>query len=231
MDEKFIVLSRPRTGSTLLVKIMNKLDGVYCADEIFNNINVTTEKSSEPIKFLKRFFNTALNKKISIKGFKLHYDHAQTGKLKQIWAYLGEKKYIRIIQLKRRNLLRVVASFEKAMLTQSWATFSEHDACKKNIKVTLSHEKCLRNFLNITEDEKKYHDLFKSHNIIVIYYEDLYADYDKVIYNIQDLLNIPRKKIDNICKVRTVKLHDEITNYWELKEKFINTEWENFFED
>ena len=73
---------------------------------------------------------------------------------------------------------------------------------------------------------------FKNNKKIQITYEELAKDPIKETNKIQEFLEIkPIKLSTRLKKQNKIPLSKSIKNYWELKEKFKNRRWEEYFEE
>lgn len=123
----FVVVSEPRTGSTVLTHKLELLDNVSCQGEIFHpdeiyssakvdSIPTREERDSDPISFLQKILEQTFIQRGQSKtiGFKLFFDHNAT-----ITSYVLDKK-IPTILLERRNKLAQYSSLKIAKKTGKW---------------------------------------------------------------------------------------------------------------
>ena len=82
--------------------------------------NVWQIKQDNPVDFLDKLVFREMPQYISAVGFKLFYYHAQKGKEQAVWDYLKDAKEIKIIHLKRKNILKTYVSQEIALKTDNW---------------------------------------------------------------------------------------------------------------
>lgn len=240
----FIILCSGRTGSNFLLGLLNSHSRVVAFGEIFQNppiIGWSLQGYSQSKRAVEQFNNLPVDfleervfKKFPLHiravGFKIFYYHAQKDPYKQVWDYLINKNDLRIIHNKRRNILRTYLSTQLAFLHNVWVNTSGENVYYPPI--TLNYEKCLEAFIQIREWELKYDQLFHKHEIYNAYYEELSKDYLREMDKIQDFL---RLNIE-ITRPQTFKqsrapLTRAIENYHELKERFLGSPWEAFFEE
>jgi LPS sulfotransferase NodH len=132
---KFVIVSRGRTGSTLLRTSLATHHQIKMFGEFFRipdriiwhpNFGHETDRahklaSTDPANFFdNRVFRT-YPQNIKAAGFKIFYYHAEEGNFKQVWKYLVEQKDMRIIHNKRRNILKTQLSDKRAWQTGQWA--------------------------------------------------------------------------------------------------------------
>jgi LPS sulfotransferase NodH len=248
---KFIVLGQARTGSNFLLSLLDSHEQVVTYGELFvaqNSIGWHRLKYDEywqskslislmlhqPQKFLQKKVFRKYPSPIEAVGFKIFYNQAKEGDLKKVWKFLQSQQNIKIIHLKRRNLLQSLMSLKKALITNQWIAVNQKESKDKlpDISITLAYEDCLHYFQK-THDYMLYYDtFFYQHPMVDIYYEDLCADNTNQIKVIQDFLGLNYQPLKcYTLKQSSLSLSESITNYFELKEQFQNTIWSIFFED
>ena len=131
---RFIVLADARTGSYMLVQALDSHPNVTCFSELFNwqldyvdfNVAGYDNSSAEDKALRDRDFERFLRERIycprpveiRATGFKLLYSH--------VWGYTGllerlvEDSEVRIVHLRRRNLLRMFVSSKLAEASGVW---------------------------------------------------------------------------------------------------------------
>ena len=128
---RFIILSQPRTGSTLLAEALNSSPEIRCFGEIFNflwdaidyRIEGYDIRSADdlalrikaPRDFLRSRIFCEHPGAIRAVGFKFHYQHYMAAP--GVWQALQEDEGLSVIHLQRRNLLRVLISDKLAERT------------------------------------------------------------------------------------------------------------------
>ncbi|RDH83768.1 MAG: hypothetical protein DIZ80_06420 [endosymbiont of Galathealinum brachiosum] len=123
----FVVISEPRTGSTVLTHKLELIDNVSCQGEIFHPDNIHSsvtsdsiptlqQRQSSPIEFLSKVVEQTYLQRGNSKliGFKLFFDHNE-----EILKYVIEKK-TPIVLLERTNKLAQYSSLKIAQKTGIW---------------------------------------------------------------------------------------------------------------
>ena len=241
--QKFVVLARPRTGSNLLVSLLQSHPNLRLFYELFNKSlsnktfwdfinydidNVYQYKEEEPVSFLKKLVYREMPQSVSGVGFKLFYTHARSSNENQVWDYLKESKDLNIIHLKRKNLLKTHLSEQVALKTQIWVG-------KKNpsqiYPIELDYNHALEFFNSVKEQEEKHYNFFSDHNIFEVNYEDLVKDIEFYSRKIQGFLKLPYKPLYiSTPKQSSIPLSQAISNFMELKEKFDGSPWSDLFQ-
>jgi LPS sulfotransferase NodH len=241
---RFIILGRSRTGSNLLRHLLNEHSQVKVYSELFRNENEIdwgfpeisgwngslSLYQKDPVKFLEKKVFGKYPRSISAVGFKLFYYHAQTGQLKTLWDYFKDRTEIRIVHLKRKNILRTHLSRKKADITGAWANISGQP--DEQVQFTIDYEECRLDFERTRAWEQDYDSFFQNHPKIEVIYEQLAQDYQSEIGRVQEFLGLPLEPLaPKTYKQAQLPLSESIYNFLELKGKFVGTPWEDFFEN
>ena len=130
----FLIVSGPRTGSHMLAQALNSSRDIVCFREVFNYLfdfiqfdvdgydNSSARdlalREEDPLRFLDERIFCRYPEEIRAVGFKYHYE--------QGWAYRGLRERLvgdtelRVVHLRRRNLLRMLLSREIATASGVW---------------------------------------------------------------------------------------------------------------
>lgn len=250
---QFIVLAQARTGSNLLQFLLASHKNVFLAHEIFNhredvrkaihNIPTILQLDDDPIEYVESCIYANHKKHIKAAGFKLLYYQAHNDEWKEIWEYL-RSPHIKVIHLKRRNLLDRYLSFKLAMRSDVWIAFKnkENGASKDKGPIILEPDECFNDFRNSLNQQKELDELFKDQPKLDVIYEDLRANIPDESRRVQEFLGLkfqdlaPRTK-----KQQTKKKSEVIANYEELRaeltqalssgDQWAREEWLEFFDD
>lgn len=239
--QKILLLGTARVGSTLLQSYLNKHPEIYCEGEIYNTDHLKmygkadklkAQMNDDAIKFLATYGYPKHSKKIKYAGFKLFYSHFKTEKTKAIWRYLIQNKEIKIIHIKRRNLLRNFLSLKIAVKTNEWRSFNENSN-SENKKTELTKEDCLYEFESQYNTTRQIEQKFKNHKIIEVYYSDLVNKKQETMNRIFNFLDTePIFLPDPVLKKQNPeRLSELILNFESLKSEFQHTPWESFFDE
>ncbi|WP_217385639.1 sulfotransferase [Dolichospermum sp. UHCC 0259] len=247
---KFIVLGQGRSGSNFLLGLLNSHSQVIAYGELFGfqDIDWSLPKynpyskfktlvsliNKNPEIFLERIILRKYLPLISAVGFKILYFHAKGDSGESVWHFLQNRQDIKIIHLKRKNLLKSFLSSKKALITNEWVVSSQKGINNKpkEVTVSLDYQECL-GYFKWTQASMETHDLlFANHQKIDVVYEDLSQDYESEMKRVQEFLELDYETLKpNTLKQSSLSLSESISNYLELKEKFQNTPWAIFFED
>jgi hypothetical protein len=241
---KFIVLGRSRVGSNFLLGLLNSHSRILAFGELLSDPNNMQVKVPDPVRSFRllaggqndpvRFLEDGVFRKypphICAVGFKLFYYHAQCENWKPTWKYLEEHKEIKIVHLKRHNILKTHLSWKKAALTSQWVETA--GAKTDGRSLALDYQECLKDFISTREWEQEYDLFFKNHPKLEVLYENLESDYESEMKRIQAFLGVDYEAVKPAThKQASQSLSNAISNHRELKEQFKHTPWEAFFEE
>jgi LPS sulfotransferase NodH len=241
---KYILLGAARTGSNLLRSLLNSHSRIVAFGELFRDRDrigwdlpgyFQNKKSRwmfqhDPVGFLRNEVFGDYPKRISAVGFKLFFHHAQSTDRRVIWPFLRDQTDLKIIHLKRRNLLRTYLSLQRATRTQQWVSRSKTPV--DHLPILLDDSRCLRAFQEMRASEQELDKYFEDSWKLDVVYEDLSGDYTQEMRRVLDFLDVAHETVmPSVYKQSRQSLSSEILNYAEMKERFQNTPWEEFFED
>ena len=225
---KFVIISDSRTGSTLLMQLLNSHPAVIALGEEFKNLHGSSSREVWNRIFRKR------PRPICWMGFKLFYFHPSKENDREVWDFIENDKQIVIIHLTRRNILRSYVSKQIGLKTQKWTENINrpHEISGEEKKVILDPGGCQENFESISGYIEQTEKRFKSHKIIPVVYEDLDKDKQTTMGRIYKNLDVADFKVNTYMKKQNPeKLKDLITNYSDLKKEFSDTKWEYLFDE
>ncbi|PZD71791.1 hypothetical protein C1752_04453 [Acaryochloris thomasi RCC1774] len=246
---KFIILCRSRVGSNLLLNLLQSHKNTRLFYELFStahsdkthwdfvnhNIDdVMQVKKKDPTGFIDDFVFRPMPHSVHAVGFKIFYYHASSGKEKCIWEHLKNMDGMRIIHLKRNNILKSLLSRTVAQRTGSWVKQSLHKTDSSQSKsVEFDYNQLLYSFESTKRMEQEYERFFKKNPLMNITYEDLLMEPLSELKRILDFLSLDFQtlKISTKKQSSDKSLSNAIVNYSELKQKFSGTPWKIFFEE
>ena len=224
---KFVVVSRSRTGSTLLMSLLDSHENIECAGEIFKELQRSSSKSVWFQHFGNRLSRT------QVVGFRLFYYHPFSGD-NEVWKFLKSDTSIVIIHLSRRNVLRTLISQRIGMKTNMWkqrkGEKGQISATEKRIHLSVSE--CEEFFVETKKFEIETRQSFEKHSMVEVVYEDIISDQSSTLNRVFSGLNVLNELTEtNLKKQNPESLSELCENYQELKKDFENSEWAVFFEE
>lgn len=251
----FIIVGMPRVGSSLLALSLAQSPEIKIYGELFHPLEserkgshfIETESGEvifykggdeDAIEFLLKNIWNEKNKHFKAVGFKLFAEMVQCQGTKYLFERLKKEiENLRIIIIKRLNLLDVFVSREKAIQTEIWCIFlnQKHlltDYASK-IKPIYVDPKILKDFFDLyIQTYQFYERFFKDLPNIQIIYEEMITNYSQTFNKIFDFLGVKAVEIISpLIKQNTQKHQEFIINYLELKEYFKDTPYSKFFND
>ena len=241
---RFVLLGRSRTGSNFLRGLLTANRAVTLFGEVFKNPRAIewgmqglpqTGRAldlyqTDPARFLGEYVYRAMPAHTKAVGFKLFYYHARSGPLAAIWDHLREAREIRVIHIKRANILRTHLSRARAERSSRWVNLDgEHE---DDAPIRLDTAACREDFERTRRWEEECERFFEGHPLLDVYYESLAEASPQESVRIQQFLGIPVEALTpQTHKQSRVPLVQAIENYAELKSAFRGTSWETFFEE
>ncbi|QDU60468.1 hypothetical protein Pan216_13090 [Planctomycetes bacterium Pan216] len=231
--QRFVVVGHSRTGWHLLRTALREHPNVACHHEPFHDRNPQAFPHSTPADIvLAEHLFTHYPGNIHAVGFKIQYEQPVYNPWWQsIWRLLRADTEIKLIHLKRTNLLARLLSECNALRTNRW--FVEAGT-RPPIPppVTLDPQRCRESFEWTKRQEKLVEEFFKDHEMMEIDFEDLVADVPDTLGRVQEYLGVPVVSIaPGTQRIEKRPLAEAIVNYKELKRAFQDSEWATFFED
>ena len=242
----FIILARSRTGSNFLRGLLNTHPQIIVLGELFQNDqqigwaypgysqshqNLALFRQ-KPVDFLSRKVFRNFPTQTKAVGFKIFYYHAHSGNWQPVWPYLQQQKNLRVIHIKRRNLLKTYLSKKKADLTDVWVHTNGNHQTRKPFSVALDFDECQETFSQTRAWENEYNAFFGNQKILEIFYEDLADDYAEEMERVFSFLDVEQFPVEPQTHKQSKKpLSETIENYSKIKSQFQGSEWEAFFED
>lgn len=241
---RFIILGRSRSGSNFLRGLLNSHSQIITFEELFKNPEMigwgldgysqdqrTLEQfRTDPIAFLEKNVFVKMPMEIKAVGFKLFYYHAHGTSLEPIWNYIKAHTEIRVLHIKRQNILKTHLSKKRAEITDSWINLTGEK--EQAPRITLDYEECKADFEQTRAWEDTYTQFFQQHHVLELVYEDLARNYAQRMEEVQAFLGVNRQAVQpQTFKQASRPLSEAITNYAELKHQFAGTPWQEFFTD
>jgi LPS sulfotransferase NodH len=235
---RFLLLGAARSGTNLLLGLLNSHPACFGGGEVFNSEHVKANtvpwklkldlpearlaelRMSDPVAFLDLLFRCGFMHEFTRVGFKLLYNqsYSQGEDFPAVLSYLAREKSVRVIHLKRRNLAARLVSERQALQTGIWA----HSVGSQHIApppVQITPRDLVESISRITARQSEYDRLFAGHHVLEIRYEDLAARPLATAKRAMQFLGLPTT--DRDPEAPFVKagsnLREAIANYDDLK--------------
>lgn len=243
---RFIILGRARSGSNLVRGSLMAHHQISVFGDIFRKDKVihwgipyypqTSRQLSlfqtDSARFVQQEVFGKFPRGIKAVGFKSLYPQQK----RQVWnpveAYLTAEKTIKIIHIKRRNILKAHLSLIKVDNHRDKWTNISGSPQETDQTYRLDYQTCLQAFEDTRRWEAEQDALFSNHPKLDMYYEDITANYDEQMRRVQEFLGVAYRQVRPLTyKQSQQSLSTSIANYQELKAKFVGTPWIEFFID
>jgi hypothetical protein len=235
---KYVIVSRGRTGTTYL---MSALRGHPNVVQLFEELEISDKwdtTASVLLKEGKTSYRDALNKiygphseTVQAVGFKILYPQGRPGKgmVDNAWDILTGMQDLRVIHLKRANMLETVRSLY-ASRYHSRGHLTGNDERSPLTPFPITVKECEYHFKEIRKWEEWIDKIFDGHPILTLYYDDLIRGLPSLV-QVQEFLGVrPTKIFADTRKVNVEPIEEVIENYQELRDYFLGTPWREFFE-
>lgn len=240
---RFIVVCRGRTGSNLLMHLLASHSRIRQHWEIFELHNPRRQQHKDRIceigslAYMNEFLVRQSNEQYV--GFKVIYYQLEPS-YEQRWGlpdmepvrrYLQEDLTLKVIHLKRRNILRSLVSDRVAAQNKTYILYSP-DRRDLETRIELSADECEREFRRVTENQQQFDRMFEQHRPLEMTYEALTAQQEQECRRVQDFLGVKYQRLESPTVQQIVRtLPEVLINYAELKQHFDGTEWSFMFDD
>lgn len=224
---RFIVLARSRTGSNMLLSMLNSHPRVRADGERFQRLN-----GACPDAVLADLF-APHPRRIRAVGCKVFYYHPLDGDPEQLMATLQALDRLHVIHLKRRNVLRTMLSRRIAAREDVWQIDRDEERpsiVTRRVRITPQE---IEKVCALTRQWEAAGDArFQDHPLLEVFYEDLVENVDREFQRIVRFLGLPGgKPIVQTRRQNPEPLSELIVNYAELKVAFRNSALAPFFDE
>ncbi len=240
--KKFLILSSQRSGSTYLQQLLNSHPEIIVGGEIFNNNprhliekeHITEElvnlKDTDPEEFLNHFFLSKAKSSTKLIGFRLFYEHGWSQR-ESVWNIFKNIPDLSLIHLQRKNYLKQFLSLKLAEKTSHWVRKKTEQPIEYE-PILIDYRECIRYFRRQKRKAQRAVDFFENNEILDIFYENLAIDQNSETNKLLKFLESrPVTLKCDLGKQNTQSLSETISNYYQLKNRFKDTAWEDYFED
>lgn len=242
--QKYVIIGTARTGTTMLWSYLNSHPEILCLRGVFGatkkinfgkyyeslpdecfDVELINQRNSKPIEFLEKYIFKNYQKSYKAVGLKYFYDHDRhLANKNSLIDYFSENKDIKIIHVKRTDLLKTLYSYKRALNNKNW-----HNQEKKEFKTELSINECEIYFDKITKQKQRFDNLFKD-RIFQINYEKFITKTTEILVDVQIFLGVSNQIQQNEIKQNVNKpLKQVILNFEELKKHFSDTVYSQYF--
>jgi LPS sulfotransferase NodH len=244
---RFVVIGAERTGTNLLISMLNQYQDCYCGNELFNPGQIAQEKlpwldvdeatrerlvalrTEEPVGFLEELRSVAHARGFGVVGFKLMYNHALSHP--ELLDALTADASLRIIHVTRRNLVQRLVSERQARATKRWAV-GRGDETPTMPKVEIDMADLVASLARTESRQAMFQEKFAGHETLNVIYEDIAARPERLAARAAEFLGLPPLQRSPIVKLRKMgaeSLGDALIGADALRAQL--RRWAAFFDD
>lgn len=222
--ERFVIVSRSRSGSNLLVSLLDDHPQIRAEGELLGRLD-----GRRPEDVLRRLYRRH-PPGIRAVGFKYFYYHPVDGEPAAVWRLLDPTEY-RIVHLRRENPLRAIVSRQIASTSQAWSRRRGQELPIERRRVQMSPSE-LKNHLERTRTwEAEARARWGRGRYVEVTYEALASDPASISRSIQEFLGVdPHPTRTPLRRQNPERTSELLENYEELREAFASTEWASLFD-
>lgn len=218
--DKFIVITRSRTGSNLLMSFLNSHPDIIAKGELFRRLEGQSCKKVWEIIYTKK------PKHIKYVGFKIFYYHPLDSEDREVWNYIKKDKSIKLIHLTRQNMLETVVSRQIADKTNVWTNKNKNNIQLVDKQVEINIDHCLNEFKLTQESENRTRNEFKRDFFLEITYEELVKDKQDKMNQVFNFLNLKEIEVNTSYKKQNKEnIEDLVINYNDLRLALEKSKW------
>lgn len=243
---QFVITGAERTGTNLLIGLINQYNGCYCGGELFNMAQIVKNllpwkdinendrptlialRQVDPVDFWQKLFQRRRDEGEQAIGFKLLYKH--TLQCKPLVDALESDHNTRIVHMVRENQLRRYVSERQARAAGKWS-YTYKDELVEMPSVVVSAVDLVKSILDTNQLEREFDKRFASHPCIKVTYENLARAPALVAADVIRFLGLNDAKVQPVTTFRKTGAEDisqVIQNYDELRSQI--AQWASFFD-
>lgn len=224
----FLITTRSRTGSTMLVERLDSHPEIEADGELLQH------SDHRPLEERLAGIFGPRRRGVQAYGFKIFHYHPFGDKSGQVWELLAERKDLRILHLRRRDTLRTLASLRIAEKAATWHRRADgrgHLPLAQR-RIRLDPED-IRRAARIAEwADACPAERFPDHAILRVDYEDLVERPEAENRRILEFLGAaPHALHTTLVRQNSEALADLIENFDELRRLFTGTPLASWFEE
>jgi LPS sulfotransferase NodH len=244
---RFVVIGAERTGTNLLISLINQYEGCYCGNELFNpgqiekgklawldideeaRARLLARRKADPVGFLDEAREIAHARGYAAAGFKLMYNHGLAHPA--VLDALAADPSLRVIHVTRRDQLRRLVSERQARAANRWAV-GRGDETPTLPKVEIEMSDLVASLARVESRQAAFQERFAGHETLNVVYEDIAARPERVAARAAEFLGLrplTRAPIVKLRKMGAEKLADALANADALRARI--RRWAAFFED
>lgn len=214
----FVILSEPRSGSTMLHTYLNSHPQIKSYGEVLREHVEANGIATETIPYIESLAFKPHTRALKAIGLKLFYEYYEDPRYSKSFNYVVNRKAVKILYLIRRDILKVYVSLKIAQKTNVWSSVKSAGN-EPRPQITIDHN----DYIRFREEHLRHRRLFvtllKGHPLLEVAYEDLVENPQPVLKSIQQFLGVKPKTLFTLLKQQNPgSVASLITNYDEVKD-------------
>lgn len=214
----FVILSEPRSGSTMLHTYLNSHTEIKSYGEVLRENIEANAIATETTPYIESLAFKPHTKALKAIGLKLFYEYFEDPRYSSSFNYVINRKDVKIIYLIRRDILKVYVSLKIAQKTNVWSSVKSAGN-EPRPKITIDRN----DYIQFREEHLRHRRLFvtllKDHPLLEVAYEDLVQNPQPVLKSVQQFLGVKPKALFTLLKQQNPgSVESLITNYDEVKD-------------
>ncbi|QDU61701.1 hypothetical protein Pan216_25630 [Planctomycetes bacterium Pan216] len=231
--QRFVAVGPSRAGWNMLRTSLGEHPAIVCHDEPFRDkYPKPYAYNTEAAVVVDEHLFTPFQEEIQAVGFKVQVNQPSFNLWwRSVWDLVRADREIKILHVRRRNLLARLLSEINAERTMTWVV-PKGMAPPKPTPLVLTREQCLHNFHLVTRQQDLLAEFFGDHAVMDVIYEDVCADFQGKMNAIQEFLGVaPTTLRPWSRKIAQRPLPESIANYAGLNRSLQGSPWSSFFEE
>lgn len=214
----FVILSEPRSGSTLLHTYLNSHTQIKSYGEVLRENIEANDISKETTPYIESLAFKPHTQALKAIGLKLFYEYYEDPRYCESFNYVLKRNDVKILYLIRRDILKIYVSLKIAQKTNEWSSVKSA-SYEPRTRITIDRN----DYIQFREEHLRHRRLFlmllKDHPLLEIAYEDLVHNPQPVLNSIQQFLGVKPKVLFTLLKQQNPgSVASLITNYDEVKD-------------
>ncbi|WP_226561899.1 hypothetical protein [Salipiger thiooxidans] len=215
----FVVLTRSRTGSSLLLDGLGSHPGVVVRGEVFRHSRPV------PNSVLLSTIWGRHARSTSAVGFKIFHYHPNDKRDEDLWKRIADTPQLHVLHLEREDTLSLVLSGATAAHRNAYHNYGGSASAAPE-QFAVDTDKILRDLERISEIRERRLAQFAHHRMLSLDYSELQADAEDVFSRCFTFLGIPSSKTHVALKPSTPTDYPSlIANYDTLISALTNAGW------
>ena len=225
MNRSFVILSSGRSGSTLLIQLLNCHPKITCKGELLNRNNLQTHnlRAASSCTLINYILASLIPSRMFLPytGFKLFNEQLEFCNL-HLKDLLTALFYPRVVILYRESMLETYVSLEIAFKTDVW--YSEGSGTGERIEIDW------QKFVDYAMTEKvrwkrSMAEISMYSEVLFVSYEELMGNRENTMNRVFQFLNLDMCHVEAASKKQNpLPIREKIINYEHIEQKMLQSE-------